>query len=192
MRSRILRSWLAVMAVAMLAGACAREQEPAPATDDAMQDMPGMHDMAGMPVDTAMMRRHAAEAQALAGRLRTHVREMRALPREQWHERMGEHAGSVSAMMTLMTRQMREMDMGMGMDDEHMGRMMGMTGAEHRRMLDEMQALRSEAEELQTASAALVRERMPAHLDRVERMIEMLERSAAHMAGAADPVHDQH
>ncbi|MDW7712322.1 MAG: hypothetical protein SCH98_17790 [Deferrisomatales bacterium] len=75
------------------------------------------------------------------------------------------------------------MDMGMGMSDEEMGGMMGMSGEDYRAMMEEMEALRREMESLQTASRSEVRERMPAHLDQLEQMADMMERTAAHMRG---------
>jgi hypothetical protein len=140
--------------------------------DEATHGMPGMSEM---------MQRHAQEADAMASSMRQHIGQMRQLTPEQWHERMGEHVGQVSQMLGLMNRQMGEMDMGMGMSDEEMGRMMGMSGEEHRRMMEEMRALRADVEQLQTASRDEVRERMPAHLDRLERMVEMMEASAEAM-----------
>ncbi len=87
-------------------------------------------------------------------------------------------------MLGMMERQMREMDMGMGMDAAHMGEMMGIRGAEHETMLQEMTALRTESGQLQTATPEVVRAQMPAHLERLERMIEIMETSADHMGGA--------
>lgn len=130
-------------------------------------EMQGVEGMPGM-------QRHVEEADSMASVMREHIRRMRGLPAEQWHDRMDEHVGQVSQMLALVNRQMRDMDMGMGISDEQMGEMMGMTGEEHRQMMDEMQSLRSELEQLQTASRDEVRERMPRHLDRLERMVEML------------------
>jgi hypothetical protein len=158
------------LAVAGL-GACAGDEETPP-----MGDMP----MSGMP-ESSDMWRHAHEADSMAAAVREHVGQMRELSPEQWHARIGEHVGQVSQMLNLMDRQRREMDMGMGMSDEQMGRMMGMTGEEHRRLREELQGLRTAAEELQTASRQLVRQRMPDHLSRLEGMAETMERSAAHM-----------
>lgn len=143
-----------------------------------MQGMEGMHDMAGM---SQMMKRHAEEADSMAAAIRDHVRQMRELPADQWHDRMGEHVGKVSQMLGLMNRHMREMGMGMDMSDERMGEMMGMSGEEHRRMMEDMQALRADLEQLQTASRDEVRDRMPGHLDALEEMAGMMEESAAHM-----------
>lgn len=155
-------------------GACGGEETPP------MGDVHGEMPAGGM-VDAAMMRRHAQEADSMISVMRQHLSSMRQLPAEEWHDHMGEHVGHASGMLTLMSRQMGEMDMGMGMSDEHMGQMMGMSAEEHRQMMDEMQALRRELEQLQTASRDQVRERMPAHLDRLERMIETMEESAEHM-----------
>lgn len=172
-------------------GACAAEEETPPMGEvhgempmgDSMTGMQGhgMQGMDGMPGMARMMERHAEEADSMAALIREHARRMRDLPAEQWHARMGEHVAQVSQMLGLMNRQMREMDMGTGMSDERMGQMMGMTGEEHRRMMDRMQALRSELEQLQTASRDQVRDRMPAHLDTLEEMAGMLEKAAAHM-----------
>jgi hypothetical protein len=174
----------AIAVATVIVGACAREPEPPPPDSGAMHDMSAMH------ADPAMMQRHADEADAFAARMRAHLSGMRGLAADQWRERMPEHTGMVAEMLSLMNRHMREMDMGMGMDDEQMGAMIGMSGAEHRRMLDEMQALRQETEELQTAPPAAVRGRMSQHLDRVERLVAALEQSAAHMRGDHAAGHD--
>lgn len=167
-------------------GACADDEEEGPPMGDVHGEMPmgepmeGMRGMQGME-GMAGMQRHAEEADSMASVLREHTGQMRELDAEQWHDRMGEHVRQVSQVLAVVDRQMREMDMGMGMSDEQMGQMMGMTGEEHRRMMDEMQAVRGELEQLQTASRDELRERMPDHLDRLERMVDMLEQSAGHM-----------
>jgi hypothetical protein len=51
----------------------------------------------------------------------------------------------------------------------------------HQRMMGEMQALRADVEVLRTASPAVVRERMPAHLQRLEQMLQMMEEMHARM-----------
>lgn len=181
--------WIRIMplalALALGLGACDRGDEMPPMDDVhgemPMEGMQGMQGMDGMSMDREMMRRHAQEADSMASVMRQHVDRMRQLSPEQWHDRMGEHVGQASQMLGLMNRQMREMDMGMGMSDEQMGQMMGMSGEEHRGMMEEMRALRTDLEQLQTASPEQVRDRMPAHLDRLERMVETMEASAEHM-----------
>lgn len=180
-------NWMIVVAGVLAAGisGCAGDEDAPPMGDvhgdmpmgEPMQGMQGMEGMEGM----RGMQRHAEEADSMASVMREHIRQTRGRPAEQWYDRMDEHVRQVSQMLSLVNRQMREMDMGMGMSDEQMGEMMGMTGEEHRRMMDEMQAVRSELEQLQTASRDEVRERMPDHLDRLERMVDMLEQSAGHM-----------
>lgn len=166
-------------------GACGGGEE-APPMGDVNGEVPaggreGMEPTEGMPMDAGMMLRHAEEADSMASTLRQHIDRMRQLPAEVWYDQMGEHVSHASRMLTLMHRQMREMDMGMGMSDEHMGEMMGMSGQEHRNMMDQMQALRTDLEQLQTATVEQVRELMPAHLDRLERVVGMVEESAEHM-----------
>ena len=143
-----------------------------------------MQGMGGMQMEAGMMQRHAQEADSMASQIRQHIQQMRQLSPEQQHERMGEHVAEVSQMLSLMNRQMREMDMGMGMSDEQMGQMMGMSGEEHRQMMQQMQTIRTDVEQLQTAGPADVRNRMPEHLDRLERAVQMVEQSAQHMRSA--------
>lgn len=164
------------------AAACGGGDDPP--VGDVHGEMPmgePMEGMSGMQAGMADMQRHAEEADSVSSAMREHVRQMRALAPGQWHDRMGEHVTRVSGMLAMMNRHMGEMDMGMGMGDDEMGRMMGMTGEEHRRMMEDMQALRADLEQLQTASREQVRERMPDHFDRLERMVEMLGESAEHM-----------
>jgi hypothetical protein len=170
--------------LALTLAACGRGER----TADMHGDMPmgergmeGMHDMPGMHMDPGMMRRHAEEIDQASARLRPHIQQMRQLSAEQQYERMADHVSEVSQFLRLVDRQMREMDMGMGMSDEQMGRMMGMTGEEHRQMMDGFAELRTELEQVQTAPPAEVRERMPAHLDRLERALAVMEQSARHM-----------
>lgn len=166
------------MGVALLLAACGGQDDVH--STEGMEGMPGMGSMQGMQ-GTDDMHRHAQELDGMTPRMRDHIQQMRQLSPEQQHERMGEHVGELSQMLTLMNRQMGEMGMGMSMSDEQMGEMMGMSGEEHRRMVEEMQGIRAELEELQTASPDEVRERMPAHLDRTEGMVHMMEGSAEHM-----------
>lgn len=181
-----------ILATAGILGACggsgSGEADVDVASDTGMSGMEG-HDMStmdgmDMSMDPAAMQRHAVEMDSMATELRAHIAQMRQLPPAQWHARMNEHAPLVAQMLGMMERQMREMDMGMGMDAAHMGEMMGMSGAEHETMLQEMTALRTEAGQLQTATPEEVSAQMPAHLERLERMIEIMETSADHMGGA--------
>lgn len=166
------------MGLALMLAACGGQDDGH--SMDEMEGMPGMGGMQGMQgMDD--MHRHAQELDEMMPRMRDHIQQMRTISPEQQHERMGEHVGQLSQMLTLMNRQMREMDMGMGMSDAQMGEMMGMSGEEHRRMVEEMQTIRTELEGLQTASPGEVRERMPAHLQRLEGMVRMMEGSAEHM-----------
>jgi hypothetical protein len=172
------RGILAVVVLGVVLGACGRDEHDVGDEAARHDDMPAMN---GMHMDAGAMERHAAESRAMAERMRAHVREMRALPPAEWHDHVEHHTGEVAALLSMMSRHMREMDMGMDMDDAHMGEMMGMSGDEHRRMMDDMEALREETETLQTASASEVQRRMPAHLDRLERMVQMMEEAGEHM-----------
>lgn len=183
------------LALVALLAACQARDEAAPGMEGTVMDTgqqqgmdrPGMQPgrdmlMGGMMgMDPAMMTRHADEADTLAARMREHLAAMRALTAEQQHERMGEHVRELSGMLGLMDRHMREMSMGMTMSDEQMGAMMGMSADEHRQMMEEMGALRADLEGLQRAPVGDVRQRMSAHLERCERMVEMLGHGAQRM-----------
>lgn len=185
------RSTLSTLALIGFLGlgtaACAGDDDrpgPDDQADMPMEGMDGMHDMDGMSGSEsmgAMMRRHAVEADSMVDAMRSHVEEMSQQAPAQWHARMGEHVGMVSRMLTLMSTQMDEMDMGMDMSDERMGEMMGMSGAEHREMMNEMRALRTDLEQLQVASREEVAGRMPDHLERLDRVLEMMDDAADHM-----------
>jgi hypothetical protein len=167
-------------AVAAVTVACAGDSRPEPADTPsaAAQDAA---DHGSMQMDPAVMQRHAAEADSAVADVRQHVQRMRQLSAAQQHERIGEHTTRLAGLLNLMDNHMREMDMGMNMGDDHMGAMMGMSAEEHRQMMAEVQTLRSEAEALQVASAADVARQMPTHLQRLEGLLDMMSRSAAHM-----------
>jgi hypothetical protein len=168
------RTLLVLSAVLLLLSACGEPEETPPMEMD--MDMP-----MEMEMDPAMMERHADEADGMAAEVREHVDAFRRLSPEEQHARFAEHAGVVAGMLGLMDRQMREMSMGMPMDDEEMGAMMGMSGEEHRQMMQQMATLRTEAEDLQVAPTEEIGARMGAHLDRLEAMARMLETMAREM-----------
>lgn len=182
--------WTLILTLTATAGLVGcREPEEMPPTGDVHGEMPsgepmGMEGMGGMEGMQGMdMARHAREADSAATALRQHVADMRDRSADEWYEQMGEHVRQVSGMLRLMDRHMREMDMGMGMDDAQMGEMMGMSAEEHRQMMDGLGALRTDLERLQTAPPEEVREIMPGHLDRLEEMIRVMEGAADHMRG---------
>jgi hypothetical protein len=148
------------------------------------------HDMGSMQMDSALMRRHAEEMDSTVTAMRAHAQSMRATGAGEWYARMGEHTSRVAGMLSMMERHMREMDMGMGMHDDHMGAMMGMSGDDHARMMEEVAALRREVEQLQTAAAAAVTAAMPAHLDRLERLLDLMAQSGGHHGGMHGGMHE--
>lgn len=161
--------------------ACGRTQ-PAPAP--AGQGTQVVHEMqgaAGMQMDSAVMRRHMQETDSMMARVRADVEQIRRLSPEEWPARLPEHLAVMDSMFAMMQRHMGG---GGGMQHQHMGegmrrhgemhqQMMG--GEMHQRMMGEMQALRADVDALRSASPAEVRERMPAHLERLERMLRMME-----------------
>lgn len=171
------------VAAAIAIGACSRGDSASDA--DTATSMPQAGEHAGMTMDAAAMQQHAQEADSIVGEMRQHTDELRRLAPDAWPARMDTHVPRVAGMLAMMDRHMREMNMGMGTAHEHAGEMMGMSAEEHTAMLAEMAALRADAETLQTATAAEVTQLMPAHLDRLERMLVMIERGASHMRDGA-------
>jgi hypothetical protein len=170
---------LAILLVGTVLAGCGRDTEAPPQRES----MPpaGEMGMGGMHEDTAMMHRHGQEMDEMAATMRQHMQSMQEMQPEHMHERMDEHASTIDRMNTMMDRQMQERQMGRGMDHDAMGRMMGISAEEHQQMVDEMRTLHSEAEQLRAASPDEVRQRMPGHMDRMQRMLQMMERSATHM-----------
>jgi hemerythrin len=142
-----------------------------------MQGMPG----AAMPMDSAMLRRHMLEEDTMMARMRADVVQMRRLSPDQWPAHMPAHLAVMDAMFAMMQRHMSEE--GAAMQQHHMGRGMGMHREMHQRMMGEMQALHSDAEFLRHASPAEMRQRMPAHLDRLDRMLQMMQQMHTQMPG---------
>jgi hypothetical protein len=183
----VLRIALAMILCGGIAACGDRSDEFQPVEDTApTATMPGMEGMPGagpgaMGMDPAMMERYSQGMDSTAAEMRRHVQEMRAAPPEQWHARMQERAPQATEMLGMMDRHMRGTAMGMGMTQEQMAARMGMSAEERSQMLDEIQALREEAERFRTAPEAEVRQQMPAHLDRMERMIQRMEQAAAQM-----------
>jgi hypothetical protein len=153
---------------------------------------------AAMQQDTAMLRRHMQEEEVLMGQMRADLTRMRGLSPEQWTAHMPEHIAVMDSMFSIMQGHMGEggavgqpqMGPGMHMGGHMRGRMMGgqmhghmMSGEMHQRMMSEMQALHADADFLRHASPAEVRERMPAHLDRFQHMLQMMEQMRMHQPG---------
>lgn len=166
----------AAVLVGLGASACSQMSEPDHRMDESHHASTAGSSQHGH--NAAVMQRHAAEAKQMEERMRTHLQQMRGLSAQQQHARIGEHASAVGQMLSMMDRHMREMGMGTG--HAHMGQMMGMSAAQHDQMMKDMQALRTEVERMQTLPAAEVGRTMPAHLDRLERMLPMLQQCAGH------------
>jgi hypothetical protein len=182
MKSTMKTSGLLPLLAALAVGVAGCErpaEEPDPEPPPAVME----HDRSGMHGDDmdAMMRRHAEEMDAAVDRMETQIGNMREAGAARWYELTVTHVREVSGFLSLMRRQMREMDMGMGMDDDHMGEMMGMSGAEHRETMTHMEEVGRDLERLQVGSQEEVRSVMPGHLDRLEHLVGMAERSAEHM-----------
>lgn len=185
--------FIVAVVAAITIGACSSGDSQPDA--DTASPTPDDGEHTGMMLDSAAMHQHAQETDSIVREMRQHAAQLREMAPDAWPARVDTHVERVAGMLAMMDRHMREMNMNMASDHEHMGEMMGMTAEEHTAMVADMAALRANAETLQTATAAQVRAVMPTHLDRLERMLSGMERSAAHMAGGAamhsgDTAHD--
>ncbi|CAN5794311.1 hypothetical protein BH23GEM7_BH23GEM7_21610 [soil metagenome] len=176
---RVSAPGVSVLAAALLLtlGACERRDE-----QRAAAELPGDTTASAVAeADAEMMQRHASEANVVVREVREHINFMWRLPPREVPAHAGMHASHVEALVETIERQTREMDAGVGMDEERRGEMMGIRADQYRLLREEMQLARAEAGELQNASEAEVRERLRGHLDRLARIVETLEASAAHM-----------
>lgn len=160
---------LLVLGLSACSQSAATPELPAPRARQGMHGAP-------MPMDSAIMRRHMQEADSMMVRVRADVAEMRRLSPDQWPAHMPEHLAVVDSMLAMMQRHMSEQAGGMHAQ-------MGMGDELHRRMIAEMQALRSDVEVLRSAPPDVVRERMPAHLERLEQMLRTMQEMHARMRG---------
>lgn len=141
-----------------------------------------MHEMGGMQMDTAMMRRHMQEADSMVARMRREVHRMHQLAPERWHAQMPEYSATFDSMFAMMQRHKREMEHAM--EHQHMRERMG--GQMHQqmvRMMSEMTELHSEVRQLRSASPSELRERMPAHLEHMDRTLNSMEEMHARHRG---------
>ncbi|MGH7462586.1 MAG: hypothetical protein ACREMA_16380 [Longimicrobiales bacterium] len=131
--------------------------------------------------DDAMKQRHADEADAVVTEAQAYIAALRTAGAAQWSKRTGQHADMVVRITSTVDRQMRERDMGMNMADERNGEAMGISGAEYRRMREQLRALRAEAKAFQNTDEAEVRQRMGPHLEQLEEFVAVTARSATYM-----------
>ncbi len=152
--------------------------------DRTSQDTQGARIEQGVMIyDDAMKQRHADEADAIATEAQAHIAAMRTAGAAQWPKRTGQHADMVVRITSIVDRQMRERDMGMNMADERNGEAMGISGAEYRRIREQLRALRAEAKVFRNTGKADVRQLMGPHLEQLEGFVAMTAKSAAYMRG---------
>jgi hypothetical protein len=170
----------AAAALLVLLGACGRGDAPPAA--DGTGDPPAAELAPPRPApDPAVVRHHGEVLDAAATRIRAHVHDMRGLLPAEWRAALDEHAREVDALLSTADRAMEALDVPAAEHDDRVGALMGTTAEEHRRMMDDMAALRAEAQELRGATVDELRDRMAPHLSRLARFADQLERAAAHM-----------
>ena len=165
-----IRSWrlTAILLYVMLVGVAACDRGSAD-EGAALQVTEGARmEESVMIYDDAMKQRHADEADALVSEARAHIASMRTAGAAQWSRRTGPHADLVVRITRAVDRQMRERDMNMNMADERNGEAMGISGAEYRAMREQLRALRTEAQALETAGHMRAGVQFEARAERLE------------------------
>lgn len=177
------RALITALLLAAAAG-CDRRAEPPPLADSAGRAP------AAAQADPEMLRRHASAADQMVAEMRQHVNFMWRLPPRDVPAHAEEHDSRVEGLIGMLEEQIREMDREMGMEAEQMGELLGIRADQYGVLQEEMRIARAEAMELRTATETQIRERIRGHLDRLDRILDTIESSAAHrhrVAGGGAP-----
>jgi hypothetical protein len=128
---------------------------------------------AGIAAET--VRREADQLDRHVMELRTHIATMRQISPRMAGTVMQEHASHVRALGERVQAQRAALPV----PDAQLPILLGMSGDEYRVMLEEVRIAAAEVSELQRGTEDQIRETMPGHLDRLERVAGQLEHAAA-------------
>jgi hypothetical protein len=126
-------------------------------------------------VDRGVLVREADELDRHVLQLRAHIATMRQLSPTMALALMPEHAAHVEAVAERIAAQRANLPV----PDAQLPMLMGVGADEYGVMLEEVRAAHAELMEMRRGDEALVRERFPGHLDRLERLAGQLEHIAA-------------
>jgi hypothetical protein len=146
------------------------EADTLPPFGEVVAEAPAAHG-----IDREVLRRNADQMDRHALELRQHVGVMRQISPRMAGTVMEEHTAHVRAL----GERVREQRAALPVPDERLPELLGMSPDEYRVMLEEVETAAVEVAELQAADEALIREQLPGHLDRLDRIAAQLEHGAA-------------
>lgn len=161
----------------LVAAACGRGEDPRPRAEPAAQAVAAE--------EAGALQQRASDADRLAAETRQHINAMWQLPPGEVPAHLGEHARRVTELAEFIRDYVDAAPSG-GADDIGRGEFLGIRDDQLRLLRDEMQTAQAEAAELQNAAEAEIRARLRGHLDRLARVTDVLEASAAHLHRVAE------
>jgi hypothetical protein len=174
-----LRGWIAVSLLGVVVVAC-RADEPrmADVEPDTMPpigrvEVPEAALPAGVDQQTLRVQADALDRQAME--LRTHIATMRQISPRMAVTVMQEHESHVQAL----AERVRELRAALPVTDAELPQLLGMNPDEYRVMTEEALVAGLEISRMRTAGEDVIREQMPGHLDRLERIAGQMEHAAA-------------
>jgi hypothetical protein len=126
-------------------------------------------------VDPEALRREADALDRHVVELRAHIASMRLAPAPQAAGVMETHEARVRALGDRVQQQRAALPVA----DGELARLLGMSPDEYRLMLEEVRTAGAEVAEMRGADETAIRQRLPGHLDRLERIAAQLEHGAA-------------
>jgi PHD/YefM family antitoxin component YafN of YafNO toxin-antitoxin module len=128
-------------------------------------------------VDRATLRQQADALDRTVTELRSHIATMRQISPRMAATVMDEHESHVRAA----AQRVGEMRGALPVTDAQLPELIGMSPDEYRVLMEEAQLASTEIAQLRTADEERIREQMPGHLDRLERVAGQMEQAAAAM-----------
>jgi hypothetical protein len=126
-------------------------------------------------VDAAILRTEADSLDLHVIELRNHIMAMRQIAPAQLPTHLDQHAARVRSLAERIQQQRTNLPV----PDAELPERLGMSRGEYDTMLEEVRIAGAEVNDMRGADEAAVRERLPGHLDRLERIAAQLEQGAA-------------
>jgi len=160
------------IAAALLLGACGTPDAAPPG-----EEYPVGEAAAARDVEVGEIQQIGQQLDEATAELRLRTQDLRLLPIDQVRAQLPDHAARLERLDAVLAHQGEVLRA----DTAGFGEVAGIHEDEHRLMREELATLRTEAGRLQTASDAELSQRWAGHLDGVDRVLSVAERSAAHM-----------
>jgi hypothetical protein len=172
------RRWLVVPMLGAVVACRGDEPRMAQAEPDTVPPM-GMVDVdpealpAGVDRETLVEQADALDRQAME--LRTHIATMRQISPRMAVTVMQEHESHVRALAD----RVRELRAALPVPDAELPQLLGMNPDEYRVMMEEALTAGAEINRMRATDEDTIRDQMPGHLDRLERIAGQMEHAAA-------------